>query len=526
MKFWKPGTGVYPPTRYRAKPFGAALVLLAILLSTMACNFDLAGIIEFPTRQPTNPSVLLTPRPTLGQATAIIISPPPTSEVSPTLTPTKAPPVMYYTQPADTLANLAARFGVQPKEITSPEPIKPNGLLKPGQLLFIPRDLGQTSPTTHVIPDSEVVYSPTSLGFDTASYVKSANGYLSTYREYLASGMMTGAEVILKVAVDNSFNPRLLLSLLEYQAHWVTGQPGNLAESEYPLGWYDINYRGLYKQLSWAVEQLSIGYYNWRAGQLTEVTFPNQSKLRLAPEVNAGTAALQYLFSKLYDQREWSGVLYSAQGFPAVHERLFGNPWSRAETIEPLFPHDLVQPWLDLPFYFDRVWSLTGGPHAAWAQHSARAALDFAPASDQSGCVTSQEWVLAPAAGRVVRSENGLLVLDLDGDGREQTGWVVLILHLLADKNRPVGTLVAKDEPLGHPSCEAGISTGTHIHLARKYNGEWVLADGPLPFNLSGWIAHNGPKDYEGYLTKNAEVVTASVFGSKETQISRPRPAP
>ncbi len=520
-KCWKPGTGACLPTRSRAKRFGAALVLLMLILSTLACNLDLAGIIEFPNPQPTAESVQLTLRPTLGQATALIISPPPTSESSPTLTPTKAPPVMYYSQPGDTLSNLSARFGVQPKEITSPDPIKQSGLLKPGQLLLIPRNLGETSPTTQVIPDSEVVFSPTSLGFEAASFVRSANGYLNTYREYLASGTKTGAEVVMQVAVDNSFNPRLLLSLIQFQAHWVTGQPGNLAESEYPLGWYDINYRGLYKQLNWAVEQLSIGYYTWRAGQLTTVTFPNQNRLRLAPEVNAGTAALQYLFSKLYNQREWSGVLYSPQGFLAVHEQLFGSPWSRAETIEPLFPHDLEQPWLDLPFYYDHIWSFTGGPHAAWGQHSALAALDFAPASDQSGCVASQEWVLAPAAGRVVRSENGLLVLDLDGDGREQTGWVVLILHLLSDKIRPVGTLVAKDEQLGHPSCEAGFSTGTHIHLARKYNGEWVLADGPIPFNLSGWIAHNGPKDYEGYLTKNAEVITASVFGSRETQIYR-----
>ncbi len=499
----------------------AALVLLALVFSSLACNMDFAGIIELPVAQPTSQSVQLTPRPTLGQATALIISPPPATEAVPTLTPTKSPPVLYYTQPGDTLANLSARFGVQSKEITSPDPIKPSGLLKPGQLLLIPRDLGETSPTTRIFPDSEIVNSPTSLGFDIDNYVNNANGYLKTYREYLGTSMKTGAEVVLQVATDNSFSPRLLLSLVEFQGHWVTGQPGNLAESEYPLGWYDINYRGLYRQLTWAVEQLSIGYYYWRAGQLTQVTFPNQANLRLAPEVNAGTAALQYFFSKLYNQREWSGVLYTSQGFPAVHEKLFGSPWTRAETIEPLFPHDLEQPWLDLPFYYDRVWSLTGGPHAAWAQHSARAAIDFAPASDQSGCVASQEWVLAPAAGRVVRSENGLLVLDLDGDGREQTGWVVLILHLLSDKARPVGTLVAKDEPLGHPSCEAGFSTGTHIHLARKYNGEWVLADGPIPFNLSGWIAHNGPKDYEGYLTKDAQVVTASVFGSKETQISR-----
>ena len=45
--------------------------------------------------------------------------------------------------------------------------------------------------------------------------------------------------------------------------------------------------------------------------------------------------------------------------------------------------------------------------------------------------------------------------------------------------------LVETDDRIGHASCEGGVSTGTHLHFARKYNGEWVLADGPLPFVLS-----------------------------------------
>ncbi len=37
---------------------------------------------------------------------------------------------------------------------------------------------------------------------------------------------------------------------------------------------------------------------------------------------------------------------------------------------------------------------------------------------------------------------------------------------------------------------QGGEVTGTHVHIARKYNGEWILADGPLAFNLEGWITH------------------------------------
>ena len=50
---------------------------------------------------------------------------------------------------------------------------------------------------------------------------------------------------------------------------------------------------------------------------------------------------------------------------------------------------------------------------------------------------------------------------------------------------------------------------GTHIHIARKYNGEWVLADGPLALNFDGWIAHEGTQPYQGTLTRYADTVTA-----------------
>ena len=67
---------------------------------------------------------------------------------------------------------------------------------------------------------------------------------------------------------------------------------------------------------------------------------------------------------------------------------------------------------------------------------------------------------------------------DLDGDGDPRTGWVVLYLHIATRDKAPVGKVVSASEPIGHPSCEGGTSTGTHIHIARKYNGEWMAADG------------------------------------------------
>jgi murein DD-endopeptidase MepM/ murein hydrolase activator NlpD len=129
---------------------------------------------------------------------------------------------------------------------------------------------------------------------------------------------------------------------------------------------------------------------------------------------------------------------------------------------------------------------------------------------EETGCFPSGEQTTAVADGLVVRDGEGILVLDLDGDGDERTGWVVFYLHI-AEKGRvPVGTWVEAGDPLGYPSCEGGKSTGTHIHIARKYNGEWIVADGVIPFVLSGWEPVRGDEPYKGYLIKDDIIVIAN----------------
>lgn len=431
-------------------------------------------------------------------------------------------PILYYAQAADSLPVVAVRFGVNPAEITSPDPIPESTFINPGQLLVIPRRLIETTSAQHLLPDSEVVYSPSATDFDVAAVIGTAGGKLRNYREWLkTSGTLSGAEVVKRVAIENSINPRVLLALLEYQSGWVNGQPGDQDAIDYPLGYKDPSYKNLYKQLVWAVDQLDTGYYAYREGRLTEITFPDGSAARLAPDLNAGTVALQYLFSRLYNQDEWQQALDPATGFPALFERMFGSPWERAKTVEPIFPPGISQPPLSLPFARKWTWSYTGGPHGAWEKDGAYAALDFAPGSNYSGCIDSNAWVLASAAGLVVRSGKGVVVLDLDGDGHEQTGWVLVYLHVSSNGKVPTGTWVDQDDPLGHPSCEGGFSTGTHVHMARKYNGEWIPADGPLPFDLGGWVSHAGDAPYMGTLTRDGQTITACTCSNADSFVTR-----
>jgi hypothetical protein len=84
-------------------------------------------------------------------------------------------------------------------------------------------------------------------------------------------------------------------------------------------------------------------------------------------------------------------------------------------------------------------------------------------------------------------------------------------------------------DPVGHPSCVGGRATGTHIHIVRKYNGEWIPADGPLAFNLEGWVAKNGAAPYLGTLTRFSRTVIACVCSDEKSQIATeatPTPQP
>ncbi len=248
--------------------------------------------------------------PTFTDMPDITSTPRPTRTPDPNATP--KPPIQYYTQAGDTLPSITGRFGVSADQIVSTAYIPENGLINPGTLLIIPDVLDEVYDATLVMPDSEVVYSPSAADFDLFAFIEEAAGHLSRYKEPVGSKQYSGAELVQRVAQENSINPYLLLALLEFKSGWLYGNPENFAEAEYPMGMIRLEYKGLYKQLSWTVQQLNIGYYGWRAGTLSSLQFKDGSTVRISPALNAGSAAVQYLFSRWYDQMEWSGALYGA----------------------------------------------------------------------------------------------------------------------------------------------------------------------------------------------------------------------
>jgi LasA protease len=268
------------------------------------------------------------------------------------------------------------------------------------------------------------------------------------------------------------------------------------------------------------VNQLSLGYYGWRRGMLSDLAFQSGTAVHLPPDLNAGSVSIAYLFSRLYDREGWQRAMDPQDGFKMLHDSMYNGTLVVDRPDEPLFPPGLTQPDLNLPFQVDKEWGYTGGPHKAWETENALAALDFAPASERFGCYRSDAWVVAVADGLVVRSEHGAVVLDLDGDGFEGTGWAVLYMHLESRQRVAEGAYLQRGDKMGHPSCEGGPADGSHVHIARKFNGEWIAADGPLPFVMSGWTAQAGFRPFDGSLTRGDQEVVANPLTPAEAFIS------
>lgn len=434
--------------------------------------------------------------------------------------------VDYTAQPGDTLAGLAVRFNTTVDEILLFNSFIPRTAttMPAGMPMKIPiYYLPLWGSPYHLLPDSLFPNGPAQVGFDIEGFISGTTGWLNGYEAYVADANRSGAEIIEYIAHYYSVSPRLLLALLEYQAGALSDSSPPDDLREFPLGNTDWSHKGLFLQLGWASNQLNSAYYRYRMAKLTEFERNDGRLERIDPWQNAASVALMSYFNDAFDVPQYQQAI-SPDGFIATYTRLFGDPW---QYIEVHLPGSLEQPQFLLPFEPGDVWALTGGPHTGWGLGEPYAALDFAPPSKSSGCQKSDRWATAVAEGVVVRSEVGQVMLDLDGDGDERTGWNVFYLHIGSEGRIPLGARVRPGDPIGHPSCEGGSATGTHIHIARKYNGEWMPAEGigagVLAFNLEGWTARNGSRVYLGTLVRNALVVTACTCSNARSWIQSDR---
>jgi LasA protease len=407
----------------------------------------------------------------------------------------------YVAQPGDTLGQIAQSYGVSLEALIQANGLTDADVLEIGQTLVIPvPEPGAVGSSFKILPDSELIYGPASAQFDVDAFIQMRGGYLSAYGEPVDGVYLSAAQIVTLVAQNYSVNPRLLLALIDYRSQWVSNPAP--AQVDFALGIADPRRLGLYLQLTYAANELNRGYYLWRANAVSAWVLADGSVVPVDGGLNAGTAGVQNLFAKLDDRLAWQTDV-EAFGLYQTYFFLFGSPFDFA--VDPVVPDWLHQPRMALPFERGVTWVFTGGPHGAWENGYAFAALDFAPLDWSDVWCQSEAWVTALTDGLITRTGGGQVIQDIDGDGYEQTGWVILYMHIDPRDSVALGTRVKGGERIGHPSCEGGWwvpAPATHLHIARKYNGEWINADGHIPFVLDGWIPTSTGIEYDGFLER------------------------
>jgi LasA protease len=486
-----------------------------LVLITLACNLPLeAAPLLFPTASATD---LFLQSDTQQAPTAM-------SAVETTLPEMKEPGkgdfAAYTVQGGDTLPALAGRFKTTTLAIAAENP----ALINPEQLTTLPAgqvlrlrlvvDPHWSSPAS-LLPNHLFVNGLAQTGFNITEFIRGSPGWLNGYIDNSAGNAVTGGQIVESLALTYSISPRLVLALLEYQLKALSDP--SLPKS-FPLGSPDSTRKTLARQLSWAANVLNNGYYGWREGSLTQFTLTDGTPVQPSPWDNAASVGIQYYFSHSLTGQGYQEAV-SANGLAQTYQTLFGAvDWG--EDVEKAFmPGSLKQPDFSLPFLPGKKWAFTGGPHSGWGIGEPRSALDFAPPSDTAGCDASPEWAVAMAGGVVARSEGGMVVLDLDQDGNAQTGWTIFYFHILPGSAPRVGNLLKTGDRIGHPSCSGGNSSGRNVHIARLFNGEWIPAGGTLPFTMAGWVAAAAENEYQGTLTRGAQVVRSSNVGDGPSQI-------
>jgi murein DD-endopeptidase MepM/ murein hydrolase activator NlpD len=433
-----------------------------------------------------------------------------------------AEPATHIVKLGETLNVIAAQYDLKAADFIAYNQIEDASVLLPGQVLLIPGagsiiPADPPVPATQLIPDAELVYGPPAVEFQLADYVADFDGYLLTYEEEVEGQTLAGPDILQLVADRHSVNPRLLLALLEFNAGWLT--ESRPRELDYPFGRTSEGSEGLYKQASWAANQLNWGFYGRAEGGLTVLALDDETALPIDPDATFGTVGVQNYLAARDDISEarWrqdAGV----DGFLATYHALFGDPF--AFEFTPLLPDSLSQPAFALPWPSGETWYFSGGPHGGWNSGSAWAAVDFVPPDVEGGCFQSSSWVTAVAPGSVTRSGFGAVVVDLDDDGYAGTGWAVTYMHLDNEDRIAVGKRVDTGDRLGHPGCEGGFTNGTHLHIARTYNGRWISADGTIPFDFDGWLSQGAGYEYNGWLVRGEETKTADVLRSEDNAIT------
>ena len=87
---------------------------------------------------------------------------------------------------------------------------------------------------SNILSDVAFPYGPTIVEFEVGVFTQEQAGFLAYYTEQIGERTLSGAQIVAEISLLYSLNPKVLLTLLEYENKWVS-DPSPVNQGEKPL---------------------------------------------------------------------------------------------------------------------------------------------------------------------------------------------------------------------------------------------------------------------------------------------------
>lgn len=322
-------------------------------------------------------------------------------------------------------------------------------------------------------------YAPDFYQPEIAAFLDGQPGPLKDMRFQVGDRSQSLAEIVVVASSLYSFNPKILLALLELQSGLLSTADPSPTRFDWALGFRGEggSYRGLYRQINWGIVSLRRAIRDHtlgtQAGRLPDLIFADGERQTLPPDTGLARYVLAKVLARTTTPEDLDARL---DGFQATYTRLFGDPrlppvgWP--PPTEPFLARPMEQPFRVTSFFDHNTPLLhqNGSVTSFWGV--SEAALSYDGHTGWDYAMRPPDRVLAAAGGTVVfagNSDDGCrtparaVVID-HGNGYRTLYWHLDSLGV------ETGQVVAQGAVLG-VAGDTGCSIGPHLHLQVQYLG-------------------------------------------------------
>jgi murein DD-endopeptidase MepM/ murein hydrolase activator NlpD len=343
-------------------------------------------------------------------------------------------------------------------------------------------------------------YAPGFYQDELQSYLDKQPGQLKDVRFQIGSRSHSLAAVLVNQCSLFSFNPRIVLALLEQQSRLLSDPNPSDEQFIRALGFEseEVRHKGLYAQLIWGIREIRYAMRDYAIqgprGALPPLVFADDEEQAYTADADTGPA--HYVLSRVLARTTTADMLpRKLDTFLLTYMRLFGDPRLPLPDLpppaEPFLARPMERPYMVTSFFDHDTPFLqrNGSLLSFWGVEEAALSYDGHTGWDYA--MMYADAVLAAAEGRVVfvgNSDDGCaspsysIILE-HGNGYRTLYWHLNTLDVETGQQVQQGAL------LGYAG-ETGCAFGPHLHFQVQYLGRDVDPYGWCGDSPDPWAAN------------------------------------